>query len=364
MTATSQTLVITAGGTGGHIFPALSLALELRRRYPGLGLVWIGTSRSREKELCETHGIPLMVLDVEGFRRTLTPGAVRAAIRFGAAVLRMITIFGSGRPRAVVAFGGYVCAPVLVAARIKKVPYFLQEQNTIAGLVNRAFAKSARRVFLGLPLAAKRQLAGALEVTGTPVRARNASYAGFEYPVGFSKEKKTVLISGGSQGAQSMNDALVAVVKQWKNRGLQVIWQTGAASYSSVRESLKNCNGIFVFDTIPDLYPYYAVASVVVARAGASTLAEISVFGLPAILIPLPWAAENHQWENAGLAQQQGWGIRISQDGATGEHVDVAVEGILSNEHTAQTMRSKALANSPSGAAAEIVDRLAGDLKL
>jgi UDP-N-acetylglucosamine--N-acetylmuramyl-(pentapeptide) pyrophosphoryl-undecaprenol N-acetylglucosamine transferase len=273
-------------------------------------------------------------------------------------------VFGSGRPRAVVAFGGYVCAPVLVAARIKKVPYFLQEQNTVAGLVNRAFAKSARRVFLGLPLAAQRQLAGALEVTGTPVRARDTSYVGFAYPDGFSKEKKTILISGGSQGAQSMNDVLVAVVKQWGSRGLQVIWQTGAASYSSIRESLQHSDGIFVFDTIPDLYPYYAAASVVVARAGASTLAEISVFGIPAVLIPLPWAAENHQWENAGLAQKQGWGIRISQDEATGEHVGVAVDRILSDANTAETMRVHALANSPSGASAAIVDRLAKDLKL
>jgi len=279
-------------------------------------------------------------------------------------VLRVIAVFGSGRPRAVVAFGGYVCAPVLVAARIKKVPYFLQEQNTIAGLVNRVFAKSARRVFLGLPLAAKRKLAGALEVTGTPVRARDTSYAGFAYPTGFSRGKKTILICGGSQGAQSMNEVLVAVVKQWGGRGLQVIWQTGAASYNSVRQSLKNCNGIFVFDTLPDVYPYYDAATVVVARAGASTLAEISVFGLPAILIPLPWAAENHQWENAGLAQQQGWAIRISQDAATGEHVGVAVEGILSNSHAAAAMRSQALANSPIGAAAAIVDRLAEDLTL
>jgi UDP-N-acetylglucosamine--N-acetylmuramyl-(pentapeptide) pyrophosphoryl-undecaprenol N-acetylglucosamine transferase len=364
MTATTHTVVITAGGTGGHIFPALSLALELRRRYPTLGLVWIGTSRNREKELCDAHGIPLVVLDVEGFRRTLTLGAVRAAFRFGAAVLRMIMVFGEGRPRAVVAFGGYVCAPVLLAARIRKVKYFLQEQNTVAGLVNRVFAKSARRVFLGLPLAAQRPRAGTFEVTGTPVRARDASYAGFAYPEGILKDKKTVLICGGSQGAQSMNDVLVAVVKQWGSRGLQVIWQTGTASYGGVCESLRNCDGIFVFDTIPDLYPYYAVASVVVARAGASTLAEVSVFGIPAVLIPLPWSTENHQWENAGLAQQQGWGIRISQDRATGEHVGVAVEGILSNTHTAQTMRVHALAHSPSGAAAAIVDRLGEDLKL
>ena len=123
-------------------------------------------------------------------------------------------LFGKARPLAVVAFGGYVCAPVLGAARLRRVPYFLQEQNTVPGLVNRFFAKGARRAFLGMPLANGRKLACACEVTGTPVRARAASYEGFGYPAGFSRTKTTVLVCGGSQGAQSMNDALVAVVKE------------------------------------------------------------------------------------------------------------------------------------------------------
>ena len=243
-------------------------------------------------------------------------------------------------------------------------PYFLQEQNTVAGLVNRVFARGARRAFLGMPLAGKGNLACACEVTGTPVRTRAASYEGFNYPVGFSKEKTTVLICGGSQGAKSMNESLVPVVQKWGESGMQVVWQTGTAFHDAAVAAMRGCASAFVFDTISDLYPYYAAAALAVARAGASTLAEASCFGLPVVLVPLPWAAENHQWMNAGFAQEQGWGIRIAQDAATGANVGSAVERIVSNKNVAAAMRSKALENSPAHAAEKIVDFIATELGL
>jgi UDP-N-acetylglucosamine--N-acetylmuramyl-(pentapeptide) pyrophosphoryl-undecaprenol N-acetylglucosamine transferase len=148
-------IVIAAGGTGGHIFPALSLALELKARFAPASLLWIGTSRSREKELCEKNGIALKILDVEGIKRAMSLTVVRAVVRFVKAVFGMILLFGKNRPAAVVAFGGYVCAPVLSAACVLRMPYYLQEQNTIPGLVNRVFARGAARIFLGFPLAGK-----------------------------------------------------------------------------------------------------------------------------------------------------------------------------------------------------------------
>ena len=134
-----------------------------------------------------------------------------------------------------------------------------------------------------------------------------------------------------------------------------MVWQTGAASFEAVKAAFVNSESVFVFPTITDLYPYYAAARVVVGRAGASTLAEVSLFGLPAVLVPLPWAAENHQWFNAGLAQEQGWGIRIAQDSATGANVERAMEKILSDKNTYDGMHARALENSPAQAAAKIV---------
>jgi UDP-N-acetylglucosamine--N-acetylmuramyl-(pentapeptide) pyrophosphoryl-undecaprenol N-acetylglucosamine transferase len=357
-------IVIAAGGTGGHIFPALSVALELKARFAPASLLWIGTSRSRERELCEKNGIPLEILDVEGIKRVMSLSVVRAVVRFIKAIFGMMSLFGKNRPAAVVAFGGYVCAPVLCAASLWRVPYYLQEQNTIPGLVNRVFARGAARIFLGLPLAGKHRLRGKTEVTGTPVRQGEKSYEGFQYPDGLNRAEKAILICGGSQGAQSMNALLVASVKKWAAGGMQVVWQTGAPSFAELSEVFKPQRRVFRFATINDLYPFYAVSKLVIGRAGASTLAEVSYFGLPCALIPLPWAAENHQWANAGLVEAQGWGIRVAQNDSCGANVEKAVGTILSTEKTYNAMCMKALDNSPAEAAEKIALALSKDLGL
>ncbi|HAJ78294.1 MAG TPA: undecaprenyldiphospho-muramoylpentapeptide beta-N-acetylglucosaminyltransferase, partial [Fibrobacteres bacterium] len=130
-------IVVAAGGTGGHIFPALAVALQLRRERGNISLLWAGTTRSREVELCKKNNIPLVLLDVTGIERKLSIKAVSAALNFVREFLRIRSLFAKNRPRAVIAFGGYVCAPVLAAARILGIPYFIHEQNTVAGLVNR-----------------------------------------------------------------------------------------------------------------------------------------------------------------------------------------------------------------------------------
>ena len=357
-------IVIAAGGTGGHIFPALSVAIELKERFASASLLWIGTSRSRERELCGRNAIPLEILDVEGIKRAISLSVVRAVVRFIKAVFGMMSLFGKNRPAAVVAFGGYVCAPVLSAACLRRVPYYLQEQNTIPGLVNRVFARGAARIFLGFPLAGKYSLRGRAEVTGTPVRPGEKTYEGYRYPDGLDRAKKAILICGGSQGAQSMNALLVASVNKWAAGGMQVVWQTGGPSFVELSGLFKSQRRVFLFATIDDLYPFYAVSKLVIGRAGASTLAEVSYFGLPCVLIPLPWAAENHQWVNAGLVESQGWGIRVAQNDSCGANVEKAVETILSTEKTYNAMCMKALDNSPAEAAKKIALALSKDLGL
>jgi UDP-N-acetylglucosamine--N-acetylmuramyl-(pentapeptide) pyrophosphoryl-undecaprenol N-acetylglucosamine transferase len=347
--------ILTAGGTGGHIFPALSFALQLRRQCPDCELVWIGTTRSRERELCEKNDIRFIPLQVQGLSRKLSPKSITALAQFVKAIFRVRSLLGQERPQAVIAFGGYVCAPVLTAARLRKVAYFLQEQNTVPGLVNRLFAAGARCSFLGFELDRHWQLKGKSLVTGNPIRTADANYVGFAYPQGMDLSKKIVLISGGSQGAASMNKLLVAAVRQMLQDGLQVVWQTGEASYEDVKNQLTNIPGSFVFDSIPDLYPFYARAHCVVCRAGASTLSEVAYFGLPCVMIPLPWAAENHQWLNAGLAEAQGWGVRVAQDEKCGDTVLQAVRQLFADTARHERMSQSALNYSPVNAASEIV---------
>jgi UDP-N-acetylglucosamine--N-acetylmuramyl-(pentapeptide) pyrophosphoryl-undecaprenol N-acetylglucosamine transferase len=363
MTAPKK-IVIAAGGTGGHIFPALSLAQAIRKRCPSVALLWIGTYRSRETELCKKNGIPIMILDVVGMSRKLSLTAIVAIVTFLRAVVSVMCQFRRDRPAAIVAFGGYVCAPVLAAGVLKKIPVYLHEQNTIAGLVNRLFARYCRKMFLGFPLAGKTPVEAKTEVTGTPVRTGVGSYENFAYPAGLDRKKKTILISGGSQGAKSMNDCLTGAATKWAQSGVQVIWQTGEPSYKEIAARLAQEKNAFVFAMLDDLYPYYAVSKLVVGRAGASTLAEISFFGLPCVMIPLPWAAENHQWVNAGLVESQGWGIRVAQDDHCGENAEKAVNAILSDEKKHNAMSMKALDNSPAEAADKIAKALARELDL
>jgi UDP-N-acetylglucosamine--N-acetylmuramyl-(pentapeptide) pyrophosphoryl-undecaprenol N-acetylglucosamine transferase len=363
-TTTGSHIVIAAGGTGGHIFPALSVALELRRQVPGVSLEWIGTSRSREVELCRRNDIPITVLDVQGIKRALSLSALRAVAGFVKALAAMLSHFATERPRAVCAFGGYVCAPVLAAAALRMVPWFLHEQNTVPGLVNRLFSRWARRAFLGFPHAGRRKLSGRTVLTGTPVRRGDDSYAGFAYPEGFDRRKKTVLICGGSQGAASMNERCVEPVKAWRRKDITVLWQTGAVSHAAIKNTFADDGGVFVFETLDDLYPYYAVSKLVVGRAGASTIAEAAYFGLPCVLIPLPWAAENHQWVNAGVVQAQGWGIRVEQDDDCGANLEKAVAQLLTDEKMYNAMSMKALDNSPADAAANIVSAIVKELSL
>jgi UDP-N-acetylglucosamine--N-acetylmuramyl-(pentapeptide) pyrophosphoryl-undecaprenol N-acetylglucosamine transferase len=363
MTARKQ-IVIAAGGTGGHIFPALSVAQVIAKQHADVSLLWIGTYRSREVELCKKNNIPIMILDVVGITRRLSFRVIIAVATFLRAIMSVMCQFRRDRPTAVIAFGGYVCAPVLAAAVLKKIPTYLHEQNTIAGLVNRIFSRYCRKMFLGFPLAGRAVSAAITEVTGTPVRTGVGSYENFPYPAGLDRKKKTVLICGGSQGAKSMNDCLNNSVAKWAGANVQVIWQTGEPSHKEIASRFARAANVFVFSTIDDLYPYYAVSKLVVGRAGASTLAEVSFFGLPCVMVPLPWAAENHQWVNAGLVESQGWGIRVAQDDRCGENVEKAVEAILSDEKKHDAMSMKALDNSPSEAAEKIVRALAEDLDL
>jgi UDP-N-acetylglucosamine--N-acetylmuramyl-(pentapeptide) pyrophosphoryl-undecaprenol N-acetylglucosamine transferase len=348
-------LCIAAGGTGGHIFPALSVVLEWRRREPKLEVLWFGTERSRERELCELHKLSFVPLKVSGIQRLLSLHSIKTLVEFYRGFRLVRSMFGKERPDVIIAFGGYVSAPVLAAARIMRIPYFLHEQNTVPGLVNRLFSRGARCNLLSFPLCGAKQVRGAQQLVGMPVRPIARQVDESLYPAGLDKTAPTVLICGGSQGALSMNRLLVNAVKGWLKQGIQVVWQTGTTGLEEAQQAVAGLGKAFVFDAVSDMYPFYAIARVVVGRGGASTLAEVGYFGLPMVIIPLPWAADNHQWTNAGLVEGQGWGIRVAQNPLCGEQVDKQVRKLLSDDALFEQMSRKALDFTPVNAAATIV---------
>ncbi len=359
----SPCIMIAAGGTGGHIFPAYTVAHILKSLHT-VSLMWIGTSRNREKEVCLEAGIPLHILDVTGINKFLSFHTIVSIFETIRATGTMLSLMRKNKPIAVIAFGGYVCAPVLWAARLLRIPYFLHEQNAYLGRVNRLYWRGAKKVFLGFPIQNLNMDNSRLLLTGTPIRSAKDDYSTFAYPQGLRHSQPTVLISGGSQGAQSMNKCLLSTATYLVSKGCQVVWQTGSAGFPEISAAMQAYKSVFVFETLADLYPYFTIARAVICRSGASTLAEIAYFGLPCVMIPLPWAADNHQWINASIVEAQGWGIRIKQNENTGTMVASAVEKILFDSATFEKMSMRALDNSPAKAGCEIVETIAAEVKL
>ncbi len=322
-------IAVVAGGTGGHIFPALSTITEMRELSPESTFRWITTDRGNEKELAEKYNVTPLFLKVEGIQRRASLQPIRAIFKFELAFFKMVKYLKAEKIDRVVAFGGYVCAPVLMAAKFLKIPFYLQEQNSVPGMVNRMFGKKAEKLFLGVPLAEGFEIETTIQLTGTPIRKREDSYDGFQFPFTISDSENTILICGGSQGAVSMNRVLTDAVKWLAKNDFTVIWQTGYPGYDEVKETFGAEKNVHLLPSMDDLYPYYDKANLLMGRSGASTISEASLFHLPTILIPLPWSAENHQWFNAGYAEDAGWAIRMLQDDETSTHIIDTVKDIL-----------------------------------
>ena len=307
-------VILTAGGTGGHIYPAMAVAEELRHQNPDINILWVTTCRSNEADIAKRYGIDMLSLEVEGIQRRFSLQPVRAVVKLLRSMIYMNAFLKKNKVQAVIAFGGYVCAPVLFAARHNKIPYYIQEQNTVAGIVNKFFFKGAERVFLGMPLV------GSAIISGTPTR-KKSDYGNYVFPQEVKTGRRTVLICGGSQGAASMNKVLIKAVRWLSENGYQIVWQTGDAGEEEIKSEFAGDENVTVRAFLEDLYPYYSIAEILIGRSGAGTISEAKIFSLPAILIPLPWSAENHQWHNAGYAQDNGSAVRVEQNGETSDRV-------------------------------------------
>ena len=350
-------IVLAAGGTGGHIFPAMATALQIRQENPSAQILWITTARANEKEIAERFGVKMLSLNVDGIKRNVSLQPLKAVFKLFRAVGFMKKYFAQNSFDAVIAFGGYVCAPVLFAARSKKLPFFIQEQNTVAGAVNRFFAKKAKRIFLGMPLIKELNAdKNAVTLSGTPVR-KIEDYSNFVFPQNIRKDLRTILICGGSQGAASMNKVIVCAVKYLLQKGFQIIWQTGSAGEEEIKKLFSQDKNIAVFASIPDLYPYYGIAEFLIGRAGAGTISEAQIFGLPSIFIPLPWSAENHQYHNAQYAKSNAWALYVEQNGEASQKIISFFEDCEKDGGIYTTMKKNAAANTQN--AAEIIAQAA-----
>lgn len=302
-------IIISGGGTGGHIYPAITIYKELAELEPDAEFLYVGTKEGLEASLVPKEGIPFETLPVEGLQRRLSLQTVKALGKSAGSMLKAVYLINKFKPDVVIGTGGYVCGPILLAAALRKIPTLIQEQNVIAGITNRILGKFVDIVAVGYADAAKSFTESKRVIwTGNPVRPEvlvDTREEGRDF-FDLQDDEFTVLIAGGSRGARSINTAMIEVHRHFKNTPkLKLIHVTGQKEYPSVMEKLGLSEGS-QFGSTSLILPYLhempkalAAADLAIFRAGAVGLAELAVRGIPSILIPYPYAAEDHQTYNA-----------------------------------------------------------------
>lgn len=358
-------LLISGGGTGGHLYPALAIADEWMRRDSTNQVLFVGTAHGLEARVVPPLGYRLELIEVHGFKRALALANVRAAWQFGLALRRAGSLIDAFAPDVVVGTGGYVCAPVLYMAARRGRPCVLQEQNSYPGAVVRWLAPRADQVHLNFAETVKhlkKVSPDRIHMTGNPVRIQPlppADRARAYGLLGLDARKETVFVMGGSQGARSINAAMAAALDELQDGNLQVLWQTGANNFEAVRRALKpGKTQVTLRPYIEEMAAAYAAADVVVARAGAMSLAELALCGKPAILVPLPIATADHQRKNAETFVQHGAALMILDRDLNCRTLAAALRMLLGDPDRRARMAQASRALAKPEAARHIVDAL------
>ena len=293
--------IISGGGTGGHIFPAIAIANEIKSRQPDADILFVGAKDRMEMSKVPEAGYPIEGLWISGIQRKLTLKNFLVPFKLIHSLATANQIIRKFKPNVVIGVGGYASAAVLFAASQKRIPTLIQEQNSFAGITNKWLGKRVNKICVAYNGMQRFFPASKIILTGNPVRSNllkaTTSKEEALTKLGLDPNKKTVLITGGSLGARSLNEAIRWGIDNILSADIQLIWQTGSFYYPEYKEIKQN--GCIVLEFIKDMDIAYAASDLVVCRAGALTLAEICVLGKASILVPSPYVTEDHQTHNA-----------------------------------------------------------------
>lgn len=326
-------VLISGGGTGGHIFPALSIANAIKRRYPQAQFLFVGAENRMEMERVPAAGYEIVGLPVAGFDRKRlwrNFGVLWKLFKSMRMARRIVSDFA---PDIVIGVGGYASGPTLKAAQRKGVPTLIQEQNQYPGVTNKLLAKGARAICVAYDHMDRFFPADKIVKTGNPVRASllgcALTAAEARKELGLDPEKFTILAVGGSLGARTINSAVEALLPSLAGMHAQVLWQTGKYYAEECRAVAEGKEGVRAQAFISDMAEAYRAADIVVSRAGAGTISELQLLGKPSILIPSPMVAEDHQRKNAQALVDAGAAVMILDADAV-EKLPAEVEALLS----------------------------------
>lgn len=350
--ADARPVVIMAGGTGGHIFPGLAVARELRAR--GVPVTWLGATGAMETRLVPPQGIAIDTLPIAGIRGKGKLALLGAPFRIMRAVRAAGFALRARKPRAVVAFGGFASGPGGLAGRLLGVPLIVHEQNRAPGMTNRILARFCRRLLVGFP----GSFASGEELVGNPVRAEIAAIAAPEQRLSGRDGPLRVLVVGGSQGARVLNQAVPAAVAALAGQAqFQIRHQSGEKLFAEAQAAYQQADvAAEVSPFIADMAQAFAWADLVVCRAGASTLAELCAVGVPAVLVPFAAAVDDHQTRNAQYLVEHGAAVLLKQDAGLAAALQQTLQQLHDDPARRMAMAQAARGLARVDAAARIAD--------
>lgn len=339
---THKKVIIAGGGTGGHIFPAVSIGHALGKQLPGVELLFVGANGKMEMEKVPQEGFRIVGLDIAGFNRSNMLKNLTLPLKLWRSMNAAKNIIREFKPDLVIGVGGYASFPMLKAAQSAGIPTLIQEQNSYAGKSNKHLGKSAQAICVAYDNMEQFFPKERLLLTGNPVRklisestvTRSEALEFF----GLTSTHKTLLVVGGSLGAKSINEAVEAHLAAFADKGIQVIWQTGKPFYERASAAASTYKQqVKVFEFIREMDKAYAAADFILSRAGALAIAELCIVGKPVVFVPYPFAAEDHQTANAKALTTKNAALMI-RDEAVMQQLPGIMRGLMEDEMAAKNM--------------------------
>lgn len=346
-------VIIAGGGTGGHINPGIAIAKKIKEKHSDASILFIGTEKGLEKKIVPKEGFKIKFISVEGLNKKLSIGTIKSAFVGLKGYFEASKIIREFKPDIVIGTGGYVCGPVVLSANLKGIPTIIHEQNAIPGVTNKLLSKFATKIAISFKESEKYFPKSKVIFTGNPVKDAiiNLNRDKAKDFWGIDKDKPTVFVVGGSRGAKNINNAIAEMIPRFYDENVQLIFVTGENQYEETmknieKSKIKNSKGIKILPFIFNMQDALGACDLIVSRAGATTLSEITAVGVPAILIPSPYVANNHQEYNAIALEENGAAIVIKENQLKDNVLSEQIFNIIKNKETLNSMaaNSKKLA--------------------
>lgn len=369
-------VIISAAGTGGHINPGIAIANKIREKEPNSEIIFIGTDRGLENDLVPRAGYELKHLEAYGFKKEISIQNLKNILKTLGSTKKAKKIIEEFNPDLVLGTGGYICGPVFAAATSKKIPTMLHESNAYPGKAVNMFAKKVDKVLVGFEDAKNRlEKAKEVVVTGTPTKVRKVEISEerkkeIYKELGINNKLPVVLVFGGSQGAQAINNAVRELIKDGKNEGYQMIWAAGPKQYEEVAKyfsennmDIEKLENVKVLPYIYNMEEMMNISDLFVCRSGAMTITEISIVGKPAIFIPLPSMSANRQEDNARVLEKLGAARIILNNELKSENLAEEINKIVKDEKKMKKMGKLAEKIAPKDVEEKIYKEIKKTLK-